>query len=167
MKFKIILLPILMTIFTQCRNNVKIEHYSIPLDKKIERSIWELYKSNIYINVKIDSISNVINFLECDLKQFINSIDTSMMGYVSKDTVKVISFFPYYKDNSLDVSSKTFYGVAFKGDDIKYLVHADDIFSKFDSTSSKKNEEILIILVKNNKIKVNSWITQYVERNKL
>ena len=164
MKFKIILLAIIITTFTQCENNAKIERPLNLLDKKIERSKWELYKSNMNINFIIDTIYNPINFLQCDLERFINPMDSSMMGYLKHDTVKVISLFPFYKGHSLELPPKTFYGVAFKEDDIKYLIIDDDIFSKIDSASSKKQEEILISLVKNNKTKVNSWITQYVQK---
>ena len=73
---------------------------------------------------------------------------------------------PTYKGRYIDLPSNTFYGVAYSlnnSDEIKYLVHSEDIFSKFDTTLSKKQDTLLVNTVKKNIHLYNTWLIQYID----
>ena len=167
MKYKIILELVLFFIFYQCQTNGGIDYNlnSGAIDKNIELAKWEIYKSNLNVYLKTDSTLDSISFVECDLERFINPIDTAMVGYVRQDTLKKVCFFPNNKGRSIDISSNINYGVAFKDSTIKYIIHGEDTYMKFDSNGSKIQEKYLVDMVKNKKIKVNTWLSNYIEQN--
>lgn len=166
MKYKIIITFCLFLIFYQCQNKSGIDSHNFKrLDKNIELTKWEIYKSNLNVYLKIDSVLDSISFIECDLERFIDPLDTAMLGYLRHDTVQKICFFPIYKGKPIDIPSNTIYGVAFKNDIIKYIIHSEDTYVKFDSNDSRIQEKYLIDMIKNKNTKVNLWLNNYIEQN--